>query len=276
VLPYKDALCKHLQERYGELFGTKFDFLLYDITSTYFEGTAKSNPQAQRGYSRDGRPDCVQVCIGLVASREGLPLAYEVFEGNRTDVTTVEDMVDYMEAKYGQARHVWVMDRGMVSEENLEYLRKRHDHYLVGTPKSMLKHFERELLDTDWEEVASGYMTQAIQWERRAVEFYRKTDSLTILTANLSSLATYYELMEDLESAEEAYKEAVACAVNGPSEGRDKDRALFNSKMDLIRFYKANNKSEEARQLAGELEVMVEQGRSGIYTKEDVKELADK
>lgn len=156
LLPYKDALCKHLQERYGELFGTKFDFLLYDITSTYFEGTGKGNPQAQRGYSRDGRPDCVQVCIGLVASREGLPLAYEVFEGNRTDVTTVEDMVDYMEAKYGQARHVWVMDRGMVSEENLEYLRKRQDYYLVGTPKSMLKRFERELLDSDWEEVQPG------------------------------------------------------------------------------------------------------------------------
>jgi len=156
VLPYKDALCKHLQERYGEMFGTKFDFLLYDITSTYFEGIGKGNPQAQRGYSRDGRPDCVQVCIGLVASREGLPLAYEVFEGNRVDVTSVEDMVDYMEAKYGQARHVWVMDRGMVSEENLEYLRRRQDHYLVGTPRSMLKRFERELLDTGWEEAQPG------------------------------------------------------------------------------------------------------------------------
>jgi transposase len=156
MLPYKDVLCKHLQERYGEMFGTKFDFLLYDITSTYFEGTGKRNPQAQRGYSRDSRPDCVQVCIGLVASREGLPLAYEVFDGNRVDVTTLEDMVDSMEAKYGQAGHVWVMDRGMVSEENLEFLRRRHDHYLVGTPKSMLKRFEQELLDGGWEEVQPG------------------------------------------------------------------------------------------------------------------------
>jgi transposase len=98
----------------------------------------------------------VQVCIGLVVSREGLPLAYEVFEGNRTDVTTVEDIVDYMEAKYGQAGRVWVMDRGMVSEENLEYLRKRKDRYLVGTPKSMLKRFERELLEAGWEEVQPG------------------------------------------------------------------------------------------------------------------------
>ena len=156
VLPYKDALCKHLQGRYGELFGTKFDFLLYDITSTYFEGSGEMNSQAHRGYSRDSRPDCVQVCIGLVVSREGLPLAYEVFEGNRTDVTTVEDIVDYMEAKYGQAGRVWVMDRGMVSEENLEYLRKRKDRYLVGTSKSMLRRFERELLEEGWEEVQPG------------------------------------------------------------------------------------------------------------------------
>jgi transposase len=156
LLPYKDALCRRLQKRYGELFGTTFDFLFYDITSTYFEGSAERNEQAHRGYSRDGRPDCVQVCIGLVVSREGLPLAFEVFDGNRTDVTTVEDMVDHMEAKYGQAGRVWVMDRGMVSEENLEYLRRRGDRYLVGTPRSMLKRFERELLETDWQEVQPG------------------------------------------------------------------------------------------------------------------------
>jgi len=156
MLSHKDALCNHLQKRYGELFGTTFDFLFYDITSTYFEGSAERNEQAHRGYSRDGRPDCVQVCIGLVVSREGLPLAFEVFDGNRTDVTTVEDMVDHMEAKYGQAGRVWVMDRGMVSEENLEYLRRSKNRYLVGTPKSMLKRFERELLETGWEEVQPG------------------------------------------------------------------------------------------------------------------------
>ena len=114
LLPHKDALCAHLQKRYGELFGTQFDFLFYDITSTYFEGSGKGNPQAKRGYSRDGRPDCVQVCIGLVVSREGLPLAFEVFDGNRPDVTTIEEMVGIMEDKYGRAGRVWVMDRGMV------------------------------------------------------------------------------------------------------------------------------------------------------------------
>lgn len=112
LLPHKDALYTHLQKRYGELFGTKFDFLIYDITSTYFEGTGKANRQAKRGYSRDGRPDCVQVCIGIVASVEGLPLAFEVFDGNRVDVTTVEEVVELMQNKYGKAERIWVWTGG--------------------------------------------------------------------------------------------------------------------------------------------------------------------
>jgi transposase len=156
LLPHKDALCLHLQKRYGELFGSTFDFLFYDITSTYFEGTAKGNAQAKRGYSRDGRPDCPQVCIGLVATREGLPLAFEIFDGNRVDVTTTKEMVQIMESKYGKANRVWVMDRGMVSEKNLEFMRKTGARYLVGTPKAMLKKFEEQLLDQNWKEVQHG------------------------------------------------------------------------------------------------------------------------
>lgn len=156
LLPHKDELCRHLQKRYGELFGCSFDFLFYDITSTYFEGSAKENPQAKRGYSRDGRPDCPQVCIGLVTTREGLPIAFEVFDGNRPDVTTTQEMVEIMEAKYGKANRVWVMDRGMVSEENLCSLRSSGARYVVGTPKSLLKKFEHELLDQNWEEVQPG------------------------------------------------------------------------------------------------------------------------
>ena len=153
LLPKKDELFGHLQKTYGELFGTTFDILLYDITSTYFEGAAAGNPQAQRGYSRDKRSDCKQVCIGLVVTQEGLPLAYEVFDGNRTDVTTVEEIVETMREKYGHERRGWVMDRGMVSEDNLEMLRDCGASYLVGTPKSMLKKFERELLEEGWETV---------------------------------------------------------------------------------------------------------------------------
>lgn len=156
LLPHKDALCRHLQTRYGELFGATFDFLFYDITSTYFEGAATGTRQAQRGYSRDSRPDCPQVCIGLVASTEGLPLAFEIFDGNRVDVTTTKEMVAVMESKYGTANRVWVMDRGMVSEDNLEFMRATGARYLVGTPKSMLKKFAHHLVDQNWEEVQPG------------------------------------------------------------------------------------------------------------------------
>jgi transposase len=156
LLPHKDDLCTHLQNRYGELFGATFDFLFYDITSTYFEGTAEGNPQAKRGYSRDSRPDCPQVCIGLVATKEGLPAAFEIFDGNRSDVTTPKEMIEVMEAKYGKAHRVWVMDRGMVSEKNLEYMRESGAKYLAGTPKSLLRKFEHHLLDEHWERVESG------------------------------------------------------------------------------------------------------------------------
>jgi transposase len=156
MLPCKKALGEHLKQKYGELFGSRFDLLLYDVTSTYFEGEAKANSQAQRGYSRDSRPDCKQVTIALVATEEGLPLFYEVFDGNRTDVTMVEDIVEAMEKQYGKANRIWVMDRGMVSEENLEFLRERNGFYLVGTPKSQLRRFEQELLEKDWQEVQAG------------------------------------------------------------------------------------------------------------------------
>jgi transposase len=153
----KDALCAHLMERYRQWFGVRFEFLLYDVTSTYFEGQAELNPQAQRGYSRDQRGDCKQVCIGLVCTPEGLPLSFEVFAGNRADVTTVEEIVGQMEKKYGIAERIWVMDRGMVSEANIAFLRARKARYLVGTPKSWLRHHEAALLTrTDWQEVQAG------------------------------------------------------------------------------------------------------------------------
>ena len=156
LLPHKVELERHLKERLGELFNLEYDLLLYDVTSTYFEGESGSNELAQRGYSRDHRPDCKQVCIALVVSREGLPLGYEVFAGNRADVTTVEDIVEKIEAQYGSAGRIWVMDRGMVSEENLEYLKADGRRYIVGTPKSQLRRFERELLGADWEQIREG------------------------------------------------------------------------------------------------------------------------
>jgi transposase len=164
LLPLREELFGHLRERYQSMFGSRFEFLLYDITSTYFEGQCEGNPQAQRGYSRDNRPDCKQVCIGLVVTPEGLPLAYEVFAGNRSDVTTVEDIVDLMEKKYGRAERIWAMDRGMVSEENLDYLREHDALYIVGTPKGRLRKFEQELLEPkDWQQVESGVEVKLVE-----------------------------------------------------------------------------------------------------------------
>jgi transposase len=156
LLPHKEAIEKHLKERLGDLFALEYELLLYDVTSTYFEGECESNPMAKRGYSRDSRPDCLQVCIGLVVTTDGMPLGYEVFDGNTNDSRTVETIVGAMEKKYGRANRIWVMDRGMVSEDNLKYLRGRGGSYIVGTPKAMLRRFEQHLIDKKWHEVQAG------------------------------------------------------------------------------------------------------------------------
>jgi len=156
ALPLKPKIELALKERIGELFSPDFDILLYDVTSTYFEGEARRNPSAKRGHSRDHRSDCKQVCIGLVVTTDGFPLGHEVFAGNRNDVKTLEDVVKTMETKYGKAKRIWVFDRGIASEANLEFPRERGGQYLVGTPKSRLRKFEKELIDRDWCEVRRG------------------------------------------------------------------------------------------------------------------------
>ena len=153
ILPHKTKLEQHLKQRYGELFGAEFDVLLYDLTSTYVEGAAENNPMMRRGYSRDHRPDCEQMVIALIVNNEGFPFSYETFDGNRADVSTMETILRMVERKYGKARRIWVMDRGIVSEANLEAIRKRGGKYLVGTPRSQMKQFEAELLKDDWKQV---------------------------------------------------------------------------------------------------------------------------
>jgi transposase len=156
LLPYKAALEKHLTEKLGSLFELDYDLLLYDVTSTYFEGEAAANPLALRGYSRDHRPDCKQVNIALVVSRCGMPLGYQIFAGNRHDATTLQQMVGHIEGLYGRAHRIWVLDRGMVSKQNVAFLREGGRRYIVGTAKSSLKKFERELLASDWKQVHEG------------------------------------------------------------------------------------------------------------------------
>jgi len=172
LLPHKEELEEHLKNRLGELFGLKYDLLLYDVTSTYFEGEAKGNPMAQRGYSRDKRSDCKQVCIGLVVSKCGMPLGYEVFEGNRTDVTTVEEIVETMERRYGKADRIWVGDRGMMSKKNIDILKSGNRRYIIGASKASLKQFEQQLLADDWRQIRAGLEVKLCQLPEGDEEVY--------------------------------------------------------------------------------------------------------
>jgi transposase len=149
LLAHKSALEAHLSERCGELFAVQNDVLLYDVTSTYFEGQAEANPQAERGYSRDRRPDCAQVCIALVVTFDGFPLGYEVFAGNTHDSQTLQTIVATMEARHGVLGRVWIADRGMASAENLAWLRQTGRRYIIGAPKSELKKFAAEIARRD-------------------------------------------------------------------------------------------------------------------------------
>lgn len=156
LLPHKAALESHLKEKLGTLFELEYDLLLYDVTSTFIEGEGAGNEQMKRGYSRDQRSDCKQICIALVVSRDGMPLGYEVFDGNRADVTTVKEMVELVEGRYGKADRVWVMDRGMVSEANISFLKQQGRRYILGASRGNLKRFEKALLTDDWKCVREG------------------------------------------------------------------------------------------------------------------------
>lgn len=155
LLAHKQDLFVWLRQKWADLFRADFEVLLYDLTSTYFEGAMERNPKAKRGYSRDGRPDCLQVVIALVVTTDGFPLAYEVMNGNTTDCTTLREFLDKIENTYGKAKRMWVMDRGIPTEAILAEMRDpaREVSYLVGTPKSKIKQHEKKWLDLPWQKV---------------------------------------------------------------------------------------------------------------------------
>jgi transposase len=160
LLPHKAALFSHLRARWQDLFAAKFDVLLYDLTSTYFESPPPADEADKRrhGYSRDKRSDCVQVVIALIVTPDGFPLAYEVLPGNTSDKTTLRDMLRKIEAQYGKANRIWVMDRGIPTEEVLAEMRAADPpvSYLVGTPKGRLSKLEKHLVTLPWQAVREG------------------------------------------------------------------------------------------------------------------------
>lgn len=230
LLEHKETVERHLKQRLGDLFDLEYDLLLYDVTSTYFEGQCPANPMAQRGYSRDSRPDCLQVCIGLVVTDGGMPLGYEVFDGHTHDSQTVEQIVGAMESKYGRAHRIWVMDRGMVSEANLAFLRRRGGCYIVGTPKSMLRQFQRHLTEKDWHEVQAGVQVKLVEGPdgREVFVLARSQDR------RQKEKAMHQRFLERMEAALEKMQQSAAA-------GRLKDPALAQRRLGRLqqRYWRA-------------------------------------
>jgi hypothetical protein len=180
LLAHKAALFGHLTQRWRDLFNASFDVLLYDLTSTYFEGDPPADEQDKRkfGYSRDKRPDCVQVVIALIVTPQGLPLAYEVLSGNTSDKTTLRQFLQKIEAQYGKARRVWVMDRGIPTEEVLAEMRAGDPpvQYLVGTPKGRLGKLEKALLEEPWQQARAGVQVKLLPQEGELYVLARSAD----------------------------------------------------------------------------------------------------
>ena len=180
LLEHRDALFRHLRARWQDLFGVKFEVLLYDLTSTYFESDPPfpEGDKRRYGYSRDKRPDCVQVVIALVVTPEGFPLAYEVMAGNTSDRTTLRGFLKRIEELHGKAQRVWVMDRGVPTEEVLAEMRASDPpvHYLVGTPKGRLSKYEQELLERPWQVVREGVQVKLLPQEKELYVLAQSND----------------------------------------------------------------------------------------------------
>jgi transposase len=180
ILAHKNALFTHLVGRWRDLFGAAFDVLLYDLTSTYFECEPPDDENDKRrfGYSRDKRSDCVQVVIALIVTPQGFPLTYEVLAGNTADKTTLKEFLQQIEQQYGQARRIWVMDRGIPTEETLAAMRAGDPpvQYLVGTPKGRLSKLEKELLDQPWQQARAGVTVKLLPQEGELYVLARSAD----------------------------------------------------------------------------------------------------
>jgi hypothetical protein len=183
LLPHREALFQHLRQRWEGLFQVKVEVLLYDLTSTYFESDPPfgEGDKRQYGYSRDKRPDCVQVVIALIVTPEGFPLAYEVMPGNTSDKTTLRGFLAKIQRLYGQAERAWVMDRGIPTEEVLAEMRSSQPpiSYLVGTPKGRLTRYEQQLLEIPWQKVREGVEVKLLPQEGEVYVLAQSTDRST-------------------------------------------------------------------------------------------------
>ena len=260
VLQHKQELFVWLKQKWADLFQTDFEVLLYDLTSTYFEGEMEQNPKAKRGYSRDKRPDCLQLVIALVVTPDGFPLAYEVMNGNTSDRTTLRGFLKKIEDTYGKARRVWVMDRGIPSEAILKEMREpeRQTFYLVGTPKGRINQHEKKWLDLPWQKVRDSVEVKLYQHEgelyvlaksegRQAKEIAMRRKRLARLLRKLrvmrKSLPKRDQLLLRIGAAKkEAGRAFGFVKIQIPKAGQAVTRETFSFQVDKVKLKAAEQR----------------------------------
>jgi transposase len=257
ILEHRQELFQHLQQRWKTLFDAQFDVLLYDLTSTYVEGEAELNPKAKRGYSRDGRPDCKQVVVALVITPDGFPLAYEVMDGNTSDKTTLREFLKKIEALYGQARRVWLMDRGIPTEAVLAEMRASEQEmfYLVGTPRGRVAKYEKQWLDLPWHKVRDSVQVKLFSRDgelyvlaksegRQAKEIAMRRKKLARLLRKLRAMRRSCPKRDQLLMRVGAAKTEAGRAfgyvkINLPKAGQAVTRESFTFQVDKARLQEA-------------------------------------
>ncbi len=202
IVPHKQELFVWLRQKWAELFQADFEVLLYDLTSTYFEGDMEESEKARRGYSRDSRPDCAQVVIALIVTPDGFPLAYEVMDGNTSEQKTLKPFLDQIEKTYGQAKRVWVMDRGIPTEATLAQMRERNISYLVGTPKGRINKHEKKWLNLEWQQVRDSVQVKLYEHEQELYVLARSDgrQAKEIAIRRRKRLRRYIERLKALQS----------------------------------------------------------------------------
>src|SRR5450755_4926965 len=257
VLEHKPELFVHLQKRWKDLFEAEFDLLLYDLTSTYVEGEAEQNPKAKYGYSRDGRPDCKQVVIALVMTPTGLPLAYEVMDGNTSDKSTLRGFLDKIESMYGKARRVWLMDRGIPTEALLAEMRnaRQETFYLVGTSRAKVKQYEKKWLELPWQKVRESVEVKLFAQDgelyvlaksegRQGKEMAMRRKKLARLLRKLRAMRRSCPKRDQLLMRVGAAKTDVGRAfgfvkINLPSAGQEVTKETFTFRLDKDKLKEA-------------------------------------
>ena len=257
VLEHKQELFIHLQQRWKDLFDAEFDLLLYDLTSTYVEGEAAQNPKAKYGYSRDGKPNCKQVVIALVMTPAGLPMAYEVMDGNTSDKSTLRGFLDKIESMYGKARRVWLMDRGIPTEALLQEMRvsRQETFYLVGTTRSKVKQYEQKWLELPWQKVRGSVEVKLFAEDgelyvlaksegRQAKEIAIRRKKLARLLRTLRKMRRSCPKRDQLLMRVGAAKTDVGRAfgfvtINLPKAGEEVTKQTFTFKLDKAKLKEA-------------------------------------